>query len=75
MNLLWVLLIAMVSLASGLFLIFKPASAIELQRRFYESINWRIAPISMSREIRNTRLMGLFLIIVVALALLYLLFQ
>ena len=75
MNLLWVLLIVIMSLAIGLFLIFKPSSAIELQRRFYELINWRIEPISMQKEIRNTKLMGLFLIIIVSLILLYLSFR
>lgn len=49
----------------GLTLAFKPEFAIEIQRRFYEKINWRIEPISMPKEIRNTRIMGWFLIIVV----------
>ena len=75
MNLLLVLLISVISFVIGLFLIFKPASAIELQRRFHELINWRIEPISMAKEIRNTKLMGLCLIIVVALTLLYLSFR
>ncbi len=51
----------------------KPGLAIEIQRRFYERINWRIAPISMAREIRNTRIMGLFVIIITALCILLLL--
>lgn len=48
---------------SGIFLITKPALAIEIQRRFYAKINWRIEPISISKEIRNTRIMGTGLII------------
>lgn len=48
----------------GLFLFLKPNSAIELQRQFYERINWRIEPISLAKEIRNTKIMGLFLIII-----------
>ena len=47
----------------GLFLFLKPSLAIELQKKFYEKINWRIEPVSMPKEIRNTRIMGLFLII------------
>lgn len=47
----------------GLFLMLRPRDAIEMQRRFYEKINWRIEPISMSREIRNTRIMGLLLLL------------
>ena len=45
-------------------LIIKPSLAIEIQRRFYEKINWKIEPISMHKELRNTQLMGWFLIIV-----------
>jgi len=36
-----------------------------MQRRFYLLINWRIEPVSMEKEIRNTRWMGLFLIALV----------
>jgi len=52
-------------------LIIKPSLAIEIQRRFYEKINWKIEPISMRKELRNTQLMGWFLVILWALALLY----
>lgn len=51
-----------VSIIAGIFLFLRPASAIEFQRRFYEKINWRIEPISMEKEKRNTKIMGLFLI-------------
>ncbi|MDD5253071.1 MAG: hypothetical protein WC416_03610 [Candidatus Omnitrophota bacterium] len=47
---------------------FKPGAVIEFQRKFYEKINWRIEPISMPREVRNTKLMGLFLILAAPLA-------
>lgn len=53
------------SIMTGLFFFFKPASAIELQRKFYEKINWRIEPIDMQKEIKNTRIMGLVVIILV----------
>lgn len=60
------------SLIFGLFLLFKPGSAIELQRRFYEKINWRIEPVSMAKEIRNTKIMGWFVVIFcIAIALVY----
>ncbi len=55
--------ISILSMALGLFLFCKPALAIELQRRFYAKINWRMEPISMPKEIRNTRCMGLFIIV------------
>ena len=53
-----------ISISLGLFLFINPASAIELQRRFYEKINWKIEPISMDKELRNTKFMGAFLEVV-----------
>jgi len=54
--------ISLVGLGLGFFIALKPALSIEIQRKFYAKINWKIEPISMPREIRNTRIMGLFLI-------------
>jgi hypothetical protein len=65
------ILIAVVSIVVGLFLLLKPAMAIELQRRFYEKINWRVEPISMQKEIRNTKIMGISLMIITMLILIY----
>jgi len=53
--------IAATGIIIGVFLALKPARAIEAQRRFYLRINWKIEPVSMEKELRNTRLMGLFL--------------
>ena len=52
---------------------FKPGAVIEFQRKFYEKINWRIEPISMPKEIRSTRLMGLFLVLATFLTIIYIL--
>jgi len=60
---LFLILVSAGSISLGLFLFLRPSSAIELQKKFYEKINWRIEPVSMSKEIRNTRIMGLSLII------------
>lgn len=46
----------------GIFAFFAPARTIELQKKFYTLINWKIEPISMEKEIRNTRVMGLFIV-------------
>ena len=59
------------SLCLGSFFIIKPALIIEMQRKFYARINWRIEPISMQKEVRNTRIMGFFLIILAFLAIIY----
>ena len=55
---------------AGLFFIIKPELAIEIQRRFYAKINWKIEPISKSLELRNTRIMGGFLLLVLIVTLL-----
>jgi len=60
-------------LCFGLFLISKPYLVIELQRKFYASINWKIEPISMPKELRNTRIMGLVLAVLSLTTLFYLL--
>ncbi|MDD5561591.1 MAG: hypothetical protein PHT50_05635 [Candidatus Omnitrophica bacterium] len=67
------ILIYLSSIAVGLAMFFKPATVIEFQRRFYKMINWHIEPISMPKEIRNTKLMGLFLVLATPLAIIYLL--
>ena len=55
------LLVSVVGITIGLFVFFKPELTIEIQRKFYEKINWRIEPISMRKEIRNTKIMGISL--------------
>lgn len=50
------------TMAVGLFVALRPQKTIEIQQKFYAKINWRIEPISMPKEIRNTRLMGMFLV-------------
>ncbi|MFH1655052.1 MAG: hypothetical protein ABH954_00365 [Candidatus Omnitrophota bacterium] len=59
------------SILVGIFLFFQPTWAIDLQRKFYEKINWRMEPINLKKEIRNTKTMGLFAIVVGTAALIY----
>jgi hypothetical protein len=66
-----IILIAAVSSCLGFFLIYAPAKAIDIQKKFYAMINWRIEPIDIPKEIRNTRIMGGFLIICVTVLLCY----
>ena len=49
------------ALGLGFFAYVQPVKTIDLQKKFYESINWRIEPVSIPKEIRNTKAMGLFL--------------
>ncbi len=48
----------------GRFIFFYPGQTIELQKKFYEKINWKMEPISMKKELRNTKIMGLFILII-----------
>lgn len=67
-----IFLAALIFLA-GSFVFVDPARAIELQKRFYAKINWRIEPIDMRKELRNTKIMGLSMVIAAILsAILYL---
>jgi hypothetical protein len=65
------ILLPLISLFVGLFIFLKPTLIIEMQRKFYEKINWKIEPISMSKEIRNTRLMGMLLIVITLLTFIF----
>ncbi len=59
-----ILILSLSGIVCGLFSVLRPASCIEIQKRFYAHINWRIEPISMEKEIRNTRILGWFLVMV-----------
>ncbi len=65
------ILIFLVNIIIGLFVFFKPELTIEIQRRFYEKLNWRIEPISMPKEIRNTKIMGILLVAVAIVTIIY----
>jgi hypothetical protein len=67
------ILVYLLGVSIGLAMFFRPSAFIEFQRRFYAKINWRMEPISMAKEIRNTRLMGLLLFAAVPLAIVYVL--
>jgi hypothetical protein len=64
-------LLIVFSAGAGWFMLLKPALAIELQRRFYAKINWRMEPISMQKELRNTKIMGAFLFVFAIATLIY----
>ncbi|MBI5150002.1 MAG: hypothetical protein HZA28_04440 [Candidatus Omnitrophica bacterium] len=68
---LFFVLIVIFSLASGFLISRYPAKVIRWQQKFYLLINWRMEPVSMEKEMRNTRWMGLFLIAVTLTASLY----
>ncbi|MBU1727226.1 MAG: hypothetical protein KJ880_06325 [Candidatus Omnitrophica bacterium] len=69
-----ILSVLILGFAIGLMFILKPALAVEMQRRFYLLINWKMEPVSMSKELRNTRIMGWFIIFVLAASFIFLRF-
>lgn len=69
------IILSLAGIITGIFLSFNPILAIELQRRFYAMINWQIEPISVGKEIRNTRIMGVILIIASIAAFIYAIFN
>jgi len=49
---------AICALTAGVLCVLNPKLTIQIQQRFYEKINWRIQPINLEKELRNTRFMG-----------------
>lgn len=64
----------LLGIAVGVFIFFRSAQVIALQIQFYEKINWRIFPVSMPKELKNTRYMGMFLVVFCSLASVYIRF-
>jgi hypothetical protein len=68
----FVFLIAVLgALLLGAYIYTNPQKIIEIQKQFYALINWRMEPISMPKEIRNTKFMGLFLVLFALVSCLY----
>lgn len=51
----------------------KPKKTIDIQIALYRPFNWKIEPISMEKEIRNTRIMGLIVLILGIVSVIYIL--
>ncbi len=54
---------AIIAVALGALIAWMPRRVIDMQIAFYRLINWKMEPISMEKEIRNTRLMGMTVLI------------
>ena len=57
-------MVSTVAILFGALIAWKPRKVIDLQTALYRPFNWKLEPISMEKEIRNTRLMGLMLAII-----------
>ena len=58
----------------GLFVFIGAPAVIKGQIKFYKKINWRVAPISMKKEVRSTKTIGLFLFAVGVVTIIYIKF-
>ena len=66
-------IIAAVSLSFGLFVALNPEKMIALQCEFYRRfINWKIEPIDMDKEVRNTGMLGIIVVLFVVISCVYL---
>ena len=50
--------VALLSCWGGILCVKRPDLAILFQKNFYEMINWHLSPVSLEKELRNTRIMG-----------------
>jgi len=57
----------------GALVALKPKKTIDVQIALYRPFNWKLEPISMEKEIRNTRIMGLTVLVLGILSLIYIL--
>ena len=75
MHLLLILIIfAAVAILFALLMIFNPALIIKIHIKTAEKSNWRTEPISMEKELKNTRFRGINLIAISILAIMYIRF-
>ena len=57
------LTMAFIAVMVGTLIAWKPRKAIDMQIVFYRFINWKMEPISMKKEVRNTRIMGAIVLV------------
>ena len=69
------LTIVVIVIVFGALIAWKPKKTINIQTALYRPFNWKLEPISMEKEIKNTRIMGLTLLILGTLALIYILLK
>jgi len=65
-------ILSVFALLMGIMLIIVPRKVIDLQIALYRPFNWKLEPISMEKEIRNTRIMGWTLVLFCAISIAFL---
>ena len=65
------LTIAVIVIVFGALVAWKPKKVIDIQTAIYRPFNWKLEPINMEKEIKNTRIMGLVVMILGIVGLVY----
>jgi len=65
------LTIAVIAIIFGGLIAWKPRKTIDIQSALYRPFNWKLEPISMEKEVRNTRIMGTIVLVAGIIALIY----
>ncbi|UCD55119.1 MAG: hypothetical protein JSV93_06325 [Candidatus Omnitrophota bacterium] len=68
------LVVFVIAMVFGTLIMWKPRKVIEIEIAVYRAFNWKIEPISMEKEIRNTRSTGAIVFIFGIAALLYVMY-
>jgi len=63
--------VAVFAVLFGIFVTTNPEKIIDIHKKFYHLINWHMEPISVPKEIRNTKWLGLFLILFTLISCIY----
>ncbi len=69
------LTIVVIVIVFGALIAWKPKKVIDMQTALYRPFNWKLEPISMEKEIKNTRIMGMTLFILGTLVFIYILLK
>ena len=68
------IIFAVLGIGFGLFMIYKSDLIIKIQITSSAKANWRVEPISMEKELKNTKIRGVNLVAVCILAIIYIQF-
>ena len=64
-----------IAIIFGALIAWKPKKTIEIQIALYRPFNWKLEPISWKKEIRNTRIMGLAVLVLGIVSVICILFR
>lgn len=59
----FLLLVGFLGVALGIFSVIAPRRSITLYQRIMERINWKVAPLDESKEVKNTVFLGHLLVV------------